>query len=53
MKEAVVTIIVPATDTEPAHTVVWRVEFEGEVTDTLAHGFNISGVVSTERLVAG
>jgi len=52
MKEAIITIVVPATDNEPMHTVVWRVEFEGEVTDTLVQGFNISGVVSSEKLTA-
>jgi hypothetical protein len=52
MKEAVVTIYVPATDGEPAHTEVWRVEFEGERTNTLAGGFQLHRVVHTEQLVA-
>lgn len=35
MKELIVTEVVPATDNEPAHTKVWRVEFEGEFADFL------------------
>jgi hypothetical protein len=55
MKEAVVTVVVPATDNEPAHTEVWRVEFEGEFRDFLEMVENFAEktrIVSAERLVA-
>lgn len=55
MKEAVVTVIVPATATEPAHTEVWRIEFEGEFVDFIDMVENFAAktrVVSAERLVA-
>lgn len=55
MKEAVVTVVVPSTDTEPAHTEVWRVEFEGEFGDFIDAVENFAAltrIVSAERLVA-
>jgi hypothetical protein len=55
MKEAVVTVVVDATDTEPTHTEVWRVEFEGEFRDFLEMVENfatMTRIVSAERLVA-
>lgn len=48
MKEAVITIIVPEQDDEPAHTEVWRVEFEGDlIVDVIA-----DNVVAYEMLSA-
>lgn len=32
MREAIITIVEPATDGEPSYTKVFRVEFEGEFT---------------------
>jgi hypothetical protein len=55
MKEAVVTVIVPATDSEPAHTEVWRIEFEGEFGDFLEMVENfatMTRIVAAERLVS-
>jgi hypothetical protein len=57
MKEAVVSVYVPETESEPAHTEVWRVEFEGEFSDlmTCVENFpwDTPRVVSVERLVGG
>jgi hypothetical protein len=51
MKEAVITVVVPDTDDEPAHTVVWRVEFEGEITDdNPCSEFTLHRVVSALQL---
>jgi hypothetical protein len=52
MKEAVVTVVVPATSREPAYTIVLRVQFEGAVAYNDTDGVVFGGVVSTERLVA-
>lgn len=55
MREAIITIVEPATVNEPEHTKVFRVEFEGEAdivgesdnTDT----FQLAKVVHSEQLV--
>jgi hypothetical protein len=56
MKDAIITIVHSGEDSSNKEgytwTEVWRVEFEGEMTITLADGLKISGVLNTERLIA-
>jgi hypothetical protein len=55
MNEFVATVVVPATDNEPAHTEVWRVEYEGEFRDFIEMVENFATktrVVNVERLTA-
>jgi hypothetical protein len=54
MNELVITLIIAAADTEPAHTQVLRVEFEGESleVDYDAGAIRVDKIVGHEYLVA-